>query len=179
MAPKSNEEASKRLNTLVEAGDPIAIYNLGVYYWNGRDGFPQDYKRALELYHRATELSYAKAYCNIAYSYDTGSGVDVDKEKATHYYELAAMRGGSMARHNLAANEGRAGNHGRALRHYMIAVRDGFSDSLERIKQLYTTGFATKEDYTTALRSYQMYLSEIKSKQRDEAAAADEKYRYY
>ena len=30
-----------------------------------------------------------------------------------------------------------------------------------------------------ALQSYQTYLEEIKSDQRDKAAAADEKYRYY
>ena len=33
--------------------------------------------------------------------------------------------------------------------------------------------------YTKALKSYQTHLVEIKSSQRDEAAAADEKYRYY
>ena len=35
-------------------------------------------------------------------------------------------------------------------------------------------GDATKEVYTKALRSYQAYLDEIKSDQRDEAAAADD-----
>ena len=37
----------------------------------------------------------------------------------------------------------------------------------------------TKEDYMKALQLYQEYLDEIKSHQRDEAAAADEKCRYY
>ena len=44
---------------------------------------------------------------------------------------------------------------------------------------MYTIGEATKEDYTTALRAYQEYLSEIKSKQRDKAAADNENCRYY
>ena len=60
----------------------------------------------------------------------------------------------------------------------MIAVRGGFVDSLEMIKQLYTKGHATKEDYTQALQSYQVYLGEIKNIQRDKAAA-DEDNRYY
>jgi len=39
---------------------------------------------------------------------------------------------------------------------------------------------ASKDDYTKALRTYQEYLVEIKSVQRDEAAAYDEaEYRYY
>ena len=47
VAPKSNEEAVKRSNKLVEAGDPEAIYNLGCYYRDGQYGQPQDYKKAL------------------------------------------------------------------------------------------------------------------------------------
>ena len=67
----------------------------------------------------------------------------------------------------------------RALKHWMIAARDGFTPSLKVIQTMYFKGRATKDDYTTALRSYQTYLGEIKSKQRDEAAAAVEDYRYY
>ena len=67
----------------------------------------------------------------------------------------------------------------RALKHHMIAVADGYSKSLKDIHELYSDGHATKEDYTKALQSYQAYLGEIKSKQRDEAAAAREDYRYY
>ena len=61
----------------------------------------------------------------------------------------------------------------------MIATEGGFKNSLDHIKQLYTNGQATKEDYSKALQSYQTYLGEIKSKQRDEAAATREDYRYY
>jgi len=62
----------------------------------------------------------------------------------------------------------------------MIAVRSGCGKSLEVIKELYTDGNATKEDYSKALRTYQEYLVEIKSVQRDKAAAFNsERYRYY
>ena len=50
---------------------------------------------------------------------------------------------------------------------------------MQEIKELYTDGHATKEDYIKALQVYQTYLSEIKSDQRDKAAAAREDYRYY
>jgi len=39
-------------------------------------------------------------------------------------------------------------------------------------------GDATKDEYSNALRAYQKYLGEVKSNQRDEAAAADEDYKY-
>ena len=89
------------------------------------------------------------------------------------------MGGNVTARHNLGINEIKAGDMDRALKHFMIAVRGGYDGSLDTIKQMYSKGYATKEDYMKALQSYQTYLGEIKSKQRDEAAAAGEKYRYY
>ena len=102
-----------------------------------------------------------------------------DTKKAIRYYELAAMRGNVIARHNRGYNESRAGNMERAIKHHMIAVRGGISESLKSIKLLYKNGNATKDDYTTVLQLYQEYLGEIKSKQRDDAAAADNRYRYH
>lgn len=61
----------------------------------------------------------------------------------------------------------------------MIAAKSGHSKSMEVIKEFYTFRYATKEDYMKALQSYQRYLGEIKSHQRDEAAAFSDEYRYY
>ena len=51
--------------------------------------------------------------------------------------------------------------------------------TLKKIKQLYSNGHVTKDDYAKALLAYQAYLSEIKSDDRDKAAAYDEQYKYY
>ena len=178
-APKSNEEANERIIRLVEKNDAEACYNLGLYYFRGTNGFPQDYNKALKLWHRAGELGDAKAYTNIGSSYNNGQGVEVDKKEAELYYELAAIGGSANARFNLGVYEYHMCNMERALRHLFIAVGAGYNDSLEHIKDLYLNGHATKEDYMKALRLYQEYLSEIKSIQRDKAAAADDQCRYY
>ena len=167
------------LEKRVEKDDPIAIHNIGYYYSEGLKGFPQDYVKALELYHRAAKLDIAGAYTNIGYAYNNGEGVEVHKKKATHYYELAAIKGDVTARYNLGNKEALEGNMDRALKHYMIAVRSGDNDSLDRIKELYLDGHATKEDYTNALRLYQAYVDEINSPQRDKAAAFNDLSRYY
>ena len=181
-SPKSIEEALERMKKRIEAGDAQAMNNLGNCYRDEQHGFPQNYGKALELYRRAGELGYAAAHLNIGYAYDefgNGESVEVNKKKAVHYYELAAIGGNNGARYNLGIEEENAGNIDRALKHYIIAVAGGYSKSLDTIKDLYSNGHATKEDYTKALEVYQTYLGEIKSKQRDEAAAADEEYRYY
>ena len=90
------------------------------------------------------------------------------------------MRGVIEARNNLGATEEvLKGNVDRALKHYMIAIEGGNKMSLENIKQLYKQGHATKDDYTKALGKFQEYVDEVKSKQRDEAAAFNTDWEYY
>jgi len=176
VAPKSNKVSIERLTKRMEADDANAMHNLGMMYYQGTDGFPQDYTKALTLWHRAVEFGYSAAYNNIGYAYDHGQGVEVDEEKAVYYYELAAMGGDVHARHNLGTLEDNEDKFDRALKHYMIAVRGGESKSLDYIKDMYTNGDATKEDYTKALQAYQEYLGEIRSDQRDKAAAFSDVY---
>ena len=174
----TKESMIRRLQKRVELDDAVAIHNLGCDYSEG-NGFTQDYTKALELLHRAGELGHADAYSSIGSAYYNGQGVEVDKKKANHYYEIAAMGGDSQARYNLGCMEANAGNMDRALKHYMIAIGAGFAETLDMIKQMYSKGFASKDDYMKALRAFQAYLGEIKSDQRDQAAALHGNYRYY
>ena len=174
------KEIGERYKKRVEVGDAEAVHNLGSCYSDGRYGLPQDYNKALELWHQAGELGSAPSYYNIGVAYHVGNGVERDEKKAHHYYELAAMEGHVVARHNLGCAEGRAENMDRALKHLMIATEFGYTVSLDLIKQMFMNGDATKDDYEKALQAYQACLSEIKSPQRDEAATAfDEDYKYY
>ena len=171
-ALRSHEEHKKRLQKRVELDDAEAIFRLGCNYRDGDDGFPQDCVEALDLFVRAGDLGSNKAYCNVGYAYDCGHGVDIDEKKATHYCKLAAIGGNVNARHNLGFYEKEAGNLNRALKHFMISAEEGHEYSLKEVQELYTNGHATKDDYAKALRAYQAYLAEIKSVQRDKAAAA-------
>ena len=174
--PISLEEMVKRLEKRIDLNDALALNNHGCNYAEGQLGLPQNQAKALELWHRAAELGNAAANYAIGNAYLTGDGVEVDEKKAMHYWELAAMRGSVDARHNFGVTEENKGNWDRALKHYMIAVKDGGSDSLKNIKIMYEEGHATKDVYNEALKCYQAYVDEIKSDQRDEAAALYGKY---
>ena len=176
--PTTDKEIVNRLMRRVDANDAKAMRMLGDFYYDGRFGLPQDHTKALELYHRAAELGDATAYSNIGVAYYNGQGVNKDKKKALHCYELAAMGGYIEARYRLGAFEEDAGNIDRALRHYIISVEGGVHKSLKQIQKLYSNGHASKEEYVKALRAYQKYLDEVKSSQRDQAAAYSETYKY-
>ena len=177
--PTSEKGAIERLRKRMEVGDTYAYFLMGCAYANGRNGLTQDSTKAIEFWHKAAKLGSAMACNNIGHAYFNGNGVERDEKKAEHYYELAAMEGFVSARYNLGINEENAGKYDRALKHYMIAVRGGHTKSVKEIQEMYMNGHVTKDHYANALRSHQAYLNEIKSGQREKAAAFSEDYRYY
>ena len=182
------EKTLKRLEKRLEKNDARAHHELAVAYSHGAElnyfgmrmyDLPQNHAKALELWQRAGELGCAYAYHNIGCKYMIGEGVERDVKTGEHYWKLAAMGGDDIARNNLGILEKKDGNVDRAVKHFMISAGIGYSDSLKQIQQLYTEGNATKDDYTKALRAHQTYLDEIRSDQRDQAAAVHEEFKYY
>ena len=171
--PRSNEEEVERVKKLMEKGNADAFNQLASYYADGIKGMPQDWTKANTLYLKAGELGCALAYFNLGCSYDVGRGVEVDKKKAKHYYELAAINGSLHARHNLGATEYNNGNHQRAMNHFLISASAGYEKSLDAVKRGFMDRNVTKEEYANTLREYQKSLDEMKSEARDKAAAED------
>ena len=177
--PTSDDEVIKRLDGRMSLDDAKAFWYMGSYYERGLCGLPQSIAKALEHYHRAGELGSAAAYFNISTAYENGRGVKVDKKKAEHYLELAAMEGDAFSRHCLGSFEYKLGNMDRALRHYSIALYSGEIKSFTGIRLLYHNGYATDDDCIKAVQPYLDYIDEIKSDQRDKAAAFKDEYKYY
>ena len=173
--PSTDKEGIKRLKKRMEVGDAYAFALMGSCYTRGGMGLPQNSARGVKLLRKSGKFGYA--YIGLAY--DDGDGVERDTKMATHYYELAAMDGNVVSRYNLGVNEEIAGNFDRALKHYMIAVRGGHTKALIFIREMFMDGHATKDQYANALRSHQAYLNEIKSDQRDKAAAFHDDCSYY
>jgi TPR repeat protein len=171
-AETTSEEDMERLKKRVDGGDAVAICQLGSYYLRGEMGLPQDHGKAVELWHRAGELGSAAACYDVGIVYNNGEGVERDMKKANYYWELAAMGGHVVARHNLGCTEGQAGNMNRAVKHYMISAGAGYNDSLHNIRQFFLNGRATKDDFERALRAHKEANDDMKSDQRDAAAAA-------
>ena len=151
----------------LEGGNEQRANMLAGDYAEGRYGIPQDLQKANECYLKAGELGCAGAYYNLGNSYLVGRGVEIDRKKAIHYYELAAMIGHIKARHNLGCLEG--GNEQRAYKHYLISARSGMKESVDAVKEGYMAGFVTKDEYADTLRAYHEKQKEMKSDARDKA----------
>ena len=109
-------------------------------------------------------------------SYALGQGVEMNEKKKLYHMEKAAINGHVKARFNLGihewnlgVNEGKEGSFDRAARHFIIAANFGCIKSLEKLKECYENGYASKDEYSIALRAYQNALDAMKSPQRDAA----------
>jgi len=168
--PKDNKEMLKRFHKRLNMNDANAFCQLGCKHRTGGD-FPQDLNKANELLHKAVELGSCNANYELALMYLKGEGVERDAEKTIHHWKLAAIGGHEGARYNLGVFEYNVGNMERSYKHYMIAARGGFDMSLKKVGEGYKDGYVTKDEYANTLRAYQCSVDEMKSKQRDIAAA--------
>ena len=98
-------------------------------------------------------------------------GVQVDKTKAQHHWDIAAMGGHLRARYNLGVLEGDIGNHHRAAKHFMISASAGDDESVKAVQDGYRDGIVTKDDFEKTLRAHQKSKDEMKSEWRDHAEA--------
>lgn len=170
-AARSIEERRKRIDRRIELNDPEAIFLFGMYYFEGGVGVEQDIGKAVELSHRAAELGSIVAHSKVGGLYWRGDGVQVDKKKAMYHFEIAAMGGHLLARHNLGVLEWNSGNDDRAMKHYMISASAGHDKSLKGVQNGYSDGIVNKDDFEKTLRAHQKSKNEMKSEWRDHAAA--------
>jgi len=170
----SDEEIIRQTKKLMEKGNAEAFYYHAIHFQRGIHGMPRDWVKANGLYLKAGELGHAPGYHALGKSYAHGSGVEVDKKKAKHYYELAVMNGSVQATYELAALEHRQAianeHYERAKKLYTIAAKAGHEESLELVKKGFMTGVYTKDEYAYTLRAYQKRRDVMKSDERDEAA---------
>jgi hypothetical protein len=165
--PVHGEEThEKRAMKRVKANDPAALHQMGTGHCK-----KFDYDKALEYWTKAAGLGYAAAHFDLGDLYCFGEGVEEDEERGIYHYEKAAIGGHPIARHMLARIEEDNGNIDRAVKHYIIAANLGYEESMEELREFYSDGNITKEDFDATLRKHQSAIDEMKSPEREEAYA--------
>jgi hypothetical protein len=60
----------------------------------------------------------------------------------------------------------------------LIAARGGDIKAVNTIKEAVVKGYATKDHYRQALQGFLLWMDEVKSDQRDRAAANSDEWKY-
>jgi hypothetical protein len=171
--PKSLAGIIQQLTKRVEANNADAMYALGIMYQEGKNGVEQDRFKGTKLLLRASKLGSVKANDALV-----RTCTSQDFNKGVHYSELAAKSGCPSSRFFLGNLDALRGKMDRAIKHWQFACEGGNPAALTSILRCVKKGTATWADYRKALQSYQQYLKDVKTAERDEAAAHSHTFRY-
>jgi len=161
---ETDEEFDKQNMKRIEANDPVAMTQRG-----GDQYDKGDYQSALTYFTKAAELGDVDSHFRLAALYHLGKGVEKDSGKKFHHLEEAAIGGHPNARYNLGIEEGNYGNAERAVKHFIIAAKQGYDNSIKPLMPAYRNGLISKEDLAAVLRAHQAAIDATKSPQRDTA----------
>ena len=161
----SAAEADRNLLKRIKAGDRVAFRQKGCQAREERN-----YSVAVEFLTKAANMGDVEAHSQLSQLYCDGEGVEMDMKKAVHHFEEAAIGGNPLARFNLGVVSTRERKFNRAVKHFIIAARQGHDGALEQLKELYKKGTVTKAELAAALRAHQAAVDSTKSPQREAAA---------
>ncbi|WP_411033748.1 peptidoglycan-binding protein [Shinella sp. BYT-45] len=156
-------------------GDPLALFEIGARYTEGR-GVATDLKEAARWYELAAARGFAPAEYRLANLYEKGQGVERDLDRARRLYEVAANKGNASAMHNLAVLLATgigdaAPDFDAAATWFQKASELGVRDSQFNLAILYARGNGVKQDIE---ESYKWFAIAARDGDRDAAEKRDE-----
>lgn len=88
-----SKETFQALNDAAEAGNALAMHNLGVEFAHGSSVVQKDLDKAAYWYSWSAALGFAGAQNNLADLYESAANTDTDMGLSIYWYTQAAMQG--------------------------------------------------------------------------------------
>lgn len=162
------------LVTAAKGGDPLAFYEIGTRFTEGR-GVKEDLGEAAKWYQRAADAGIVPADYRLANLYEKGAGVERDAAKAKALYLKAAEAGNASAIHNLAvmlaSGHDGAPDLAEAARWFEKAANLGVRDSQFNLAVLYARGNGVAQSLE---ESYKWFAIAASDGDKDAAEKRDE-----
>jgi localization factor PodJL len=181
--PRSAATANERLPAAIGgptlrlaalAGDPLAAYEVGVRFSEGR-AVPANNEEAARWFDIAAKKGVVPAQFRLATLYEKGLGVKKDLAVARDLYRAAAEKGHGKAMHNLAVlyAEGADGkpDYNTAALWFRKAADHGVTDSQYNLAILYARGVGVEQNLAEA---YKWFFLAAKEGDQDAAQKRDQ-----
>ena len=161
------------LDKKVKANDARSMHLVAYYHSVGKNGYPFDPRKAIELWSKAASLGNMDAHYWLGNSYYTGDNNVVKSiKRGLHHWGQAAILGDVSSRFSLGSHEAKVtGNMERAVKHWSIAASAGQKKALDDLKELYMKGYMTKAEFEVVLRAHKDSADGMNSEQRTKASA--------
>ncbi len=168
------EAGPAALREAAAGGDPLALFEIGARYSEGR-GVTTDLREAAKWYELAAQRGFAPAQYRLANFYEKGTGIERDLPKAMVWYERAAEHGNASAMHNLAVLHAMGQNgqsdYDTAGDWFTKAANLGVKDSQYNLAILHARGSGVPQDLE---ESYKWFAIAADGGDKDAAEKRDE-----
>ena len=156
------------LEILVRRGNNEAMLQLAILCIDGE--LPHDEKRGVELHHLAARAGNMRACLQLGDKYYFGRTFDdivirKDLAKAKRLYTRGARMGDPRCLINLGAMRYKDGQDDYA-QYFLKAASTGYQPALDEAKKGFIFKRVTKEEYATALRSFQAAVDKVNNEER-------------
>ncbi len=162
------------LSLAAKQGDPLALFEIGSRYTDGR-GVASDFAEAAKWYKLSADKGFAPAQYRLANLLEKGTGVPRDIQAAKTLYQQAADAGNASAMHNLAvlyaSGSDGAQDYAKAAEWFGKAADLGVSDSQFNLAILFARGNGVPQDLEA---SYKWFALVAKEGDKDAAQKRDE-----
>lgn len=150
-------KAHKAFDYNAKVGEPAAMYNLGVLYYQGK-GVPKDASQAALWFKQAGEKGHADALASLGVLLYSGEGLPQNKVDAAKVFELAAQRGHIVSMNTLGE---------------MYLKGDGVAQNLDTakvwLKQAAEKGNAQAQQNLIAIENFEKEQAKVKPKGKDKS----------
>ncbi len=152
-----NKEEVREYRTSAEAGEPWAMFNLGVMYANG-SGVEQSDVEAVRWYRAGAEAGDSDAMFYLGVMYEDGSGVEQSDVEAVRWYRAGAEAGNTSAMIKLgvmyAIGSGVEWSDVEAVRWYRSGAKAGDAAAMFNLGGMYQHGRGVEQSAVEAVRWY-------------------------
>jgi len=111
-----------------------------------------NYELAHQSFERAAVLGNPECLSRLAYMFDVGIGVGIDKAHAMRLYQRAWRRGSAVAANNIAILYREQGKLRHMFRWFQRAVESGDTDAHVELAKCYLNGTGVRKSAQSALR---------------------------
>lgn len=140
--------------TLAELSDPNEIYELGECYWDRKEGFEQNYGKAVECYIKAADEGHIESIYSLGFCYANALGIEQDQEAADKLLSYAADNGHIKAAAKLGEylywGDYLPLDKARGFQYLKHAADNGDAHSMALVGEDYINGFGAYEGWGPA-----------------------------
>lgn len=152
---KNFQKAFEFYQKASEQGYTFSMISIGEMYENG-EGFSKSLPKAVEWYQKAADLGSVRGMYKMGLIYFEGKVVEKDITRANLWFTKAASKGYNPAKHYVALRLLKEKNYTEAFKYFREASLANVKESAFYLASFYEAGKATTQDYTEAIKWYEV-----------------------